>query len=107
MRIDRDAATVVPDGYRAVVVQDDLDSVTVPGERLVNGVVDDLVDEMMETASVRLPDVHRRTLLNGFKPLQHLYLSGAVFVILRHLIPVNACNCTVKKAPHARGKTDR
>ena len=34
------------------------DAVAVPGHRLVDRVVDDLVDQVMETALVGAPDVH-------------------------------------------------
>jgi len=64
--VDRYPAPVVGDGHRPVLVDAHLDGVAVPGQRLVDGVVHDLVDEMMEAASVRRADVHRRTLLDGF-----------------------------------------
>ena len=51
--VHRDAAAVVADRAGAVGVQDDLDAVAVPGERLVDGVVDHLVDEVVEPVGAR------------------------------------------------------
>jgi hypothetical protein len=48
--VDRNAGAVVGDGDRVVGVEDDLDQVGTVGERLVDGVVDDLVDEVMEAS---------------------------------------------------------
>nr|P21562.1 RecName: Full=Uncharacterized 80.2 kDa protein in the 5'region of gyrA and gyrB; AltName: Full=ORF 4 [Haloferax lucentense DSM 14919]pir/D39135/ hypothetical protein 4 (gyrB region) - Haloferax sp [Haloferax sp.]AAB09604.1 ORF4 [Haloferax lucentense DSM 14919] len=85
VRTYRNPAAVVGDADRAVLVEGDLDGVAVARERLVDGVVDDFVDEVVESARIGGPDVHRRTLSNGFKPFEDLNLSGPVLVILRHL----------------------
>jgi len=45
--VDGNAAAVVTDGARAVGVQDDLDAVAITGERLVDGVVDRLVHQVV------------------------------------------------------------
>src|SRR6059036_2669335 len=66
------AAAVIADGARAVGVQDDFDVVAGAGERLVHGVVDRLVDELVEAVRARVPDVHRGTLADGLKPLEDL-----------------------------------
>ena len=52
-RRDGDAAAVVGHGARAVRVEGDLDPVAVARERLVNAVVDDLVDEVVESRAAR------------------------------------------------------
>ena len=46
---DRDAGAVVDDGDRVVGVDGDVDARGAAGERLVDGVVDHLVDEVMQT----------------------------------------------------------
>ena len=51
--VDRDAAAAVAHGDRVVRVDRDLDRVVVARERLVDGVVDDLVDEVVEAAGGR------------------------------------------------------
>src|SRR5581483_6033827 len=58
--VDRDARTPVLDGYRIVRMERDLDPVVAAGERLVDGVVDDLVDEVMEAPRAGRADVHAR-----------------------------------------------
>ena len=76
--IDRDAAAVVDDGDRAVDVNRDVDLIAEAGQRLVDGVVDDFVDEMVQPGRTGRPDVHRRPLADGFEPLEDLDLVGAV-----------------------------
>src|SRR5438552_17244481 len=70
--VDRDPAPVVAHGARAVSVQDDLDVVADAGQRLVHGVVDGLVDEVVEPVRARVPDVHRGALADGLEPLEDL-----------------------------------
>ena len=67
---DRDAAAVVDDGDRVVRVDRDLDGVAVAGERLVDGVVDDLVDEVVKAADTGRADVHAGALADRFEPLE-------------------------------------
>ena len=56
--VHRNARAGVPNGHRVVRVDGHLDEVVAVGERLVDGVVDHLVDEVMEAARARRPDVH-------------------------------------------------
>ncbi len=46
----------------------DLGAVT--GQRLVDGVIDNLVDEVVQTAFARGADVHARTLAHRFETLE-------------------------------------
>src|SRR6185436_2735681 len=62
--------TVVPDLDRAVGAQGHVDVVAVAGERLVDGVVDDLPEAVHEAAGVGRPDVHAGPLADGFEPLE-------------------------------------
>ena len=55
--------------------------VAVAGERLVDGVVDDLVDEVVQTARAGRADVHAGALANRFESLEHLDLVRAVRVV--------------------------
>src|SRR5690606_13462806 len=48
--VDRNTAAVVGDSESAVLADEHPDVVAVPGERFIDGVVDDLVDEVVETA---------------------------------------------------------
>src|SRR5207247_10457716 len=76
--VDRNAATVVSDGAGAVGVQDDLDVVAIAGQRLVDGVVDRLVHEVVQAVGARVADVHRRALADGLEPLEDLDVAGGV-----------------------------
>ncbi len=56
--VDRNASTVIDDGYRIVGMDRDVDRVIATGECLVDRVVDDLVDEMVEAPRTCRSDVH-------------------------------------------------
>ena len=56
--VDRDAGSGVADGHRVVRMDGHVDDVIPVGERLVDRVVDHLVDEMMQAARARRTDVH-------------------------------------------------
>ena len=68
--VDRDAPAVVDDPAPAVFQKGDLDPVGVPGHGLVDGVVDHLVDEVVEAAGAGRADVHTRAFPDGFQALQ-------------------------------------
>ena len=50
MHIHGDAAAVIDDRDAVVLVNRDLNVVAVACERLINGVVNDLIDQMVQTA---------------------------------------------------------
>ena len=76
--VDRDAAAVVGDGAAVVRVEDDADAVAVAGDRLVDGVVDDLVDEVVEAARAGRADVHAGALADRLEPFEDGDVLGAV-----------------------------
>ena len=66
--------------HRAVGVQRHRHLVGVAGQRLVDRVVDDLVDHVVQArAVVGVADIHARPLADGIQPLQNLDGIGAVF----------------------------
>jgi hypothetical protein len=69
--VDRDAARDVVNLHRPVRVERDVDQVTVAGECLVDGVVDDLPHAVHEPAGVGGPDVHAGPLADCLETLQH------------------------------------
>jgi hypothetical protein len=75
---DRDAATIVDDLDRAVLVDRHLDVARLTRHRLVDRVGDDLPDEVVETANVRRTDVHAGALPDSLEPLEHLDALGRV-----------------------------
>ena len=77
---DRDAPAVVRDAHRTV--REDLHRYlgAVARERLVDGVVHHLGDEMMKPPGVRRSDIHPRALSDGVEPLEHLDVGRVVTV---------------------------
>ena len=67
---DRDPAAVVDDGYGVVRMDRDREFVAVAGERLVDRVVDDLVDEVVQPSRAGRPDVHAGALAHRFEALE-------------------------------------
>jgi hypothetical protein len=80
MLVHRNAAAVIHNGHGVVDVQGDIDLVAEAGQRFVDRVVDDLVDEMVEPRRAGRPDEHRRPLADGFKTFENFDLVGAVLV---------------------------
>ena len=76
--IDGDAAPVVDDGHGVVDVQRDVDLVAEAGERLVDRVVDDFVDEVVQPRGAGRADVHRRALADSLQPFEDLDFVRAV-----------------------------
>ena len=70
MIADRDPAAVVDDGHRVVGVDRDRDGVVAAGQRLVNRVVDNLVDEVVKPARARRADVHAGALADRLQALE-------------------------------------
>ncbi len=68
MEVDRYAAAVVLDRARAVGEQNDANVVRVARQRFVHGVVDRLVDELVQAALGGVPDVHAGALAHGVEP---------------------------------------
>ena len=78
--VDRNAAAVVDDRDGVVDVDRDVDLVAVAGERLVDRVVDDLVDEVVQPRRAGGADVHGGTLADRLEAFENLDLVGAVVV---------------------------
>src|SRR5215218_1418744 len=78
--LDRDTAAIVRDRDAVVGMQGDADRVAVTRDRLVDGVVDDLVDEVMEAAGPGRSDVHPRAPADGLEALEDSDVLGAVAV---------------------------
>ena len=82
MPVDGNAAAVVDHRHRAIDVNGDVDLIAEPGEGLIDGVVDDLVDQMVQARGSGGPDVHGGSLLNRLEPLEHLDLVGRILIDL-------------------------
>ena len=81
--IHGDAAAVVGD-LDDVVLQDlDFDVVAVTGQSLVDGVVHDLVHQMVQAALAGGADIHTGALAHSLQTFQDLDLAGVVFMVRR------------------------
>ena len=67
-----DAAAVVGDGDGVAGVDGHGDVRAVARQRLVDGVVHDLIDQMVQSAGAGRADIHTGPLADGLQPLQHL-----------------------------------
>src|SRR5439155_2706589 len=69
----RDAAAIIHDRARTIRIEGDRDFVGMAGERLVDAVVDDLVDHMVEAGAViGVADIHAGALTHGVEALEDL-----------------------------------
>ncbi len=84
--VDRDAPAVVADLDAAVGHDRDLDAVAEAGQRLVDGVVNDLPHQVVQAALTGRADVHAGALADRLEPLQHLDGAGVVGARL-HRVP--------------------
>ena len=81
VNVHRNAAPVVVHRHRAVQVNLYSNMVAVARESLVDAVVDNLVDEMMQTFGGDIADVHGRAHAHRAQAFQHSYLLRVVFVL--------------------------
>ena len=74
MDVHRDAAAIVADGHGAIHVDGDSDVVAVTSEVFINGIVQHFENAMMQTAFVRVANVHAGPLTNRFKTFKFIDL---------------------------------
>src|SRR6187200_570593 len=80
MRVDGDAAAVVTDSDPVAGAELYLDAGGVTRDRLVHRIVENLGDQVVETAFVRAPDIHAGAAANRLQPFQNLDIFGGVVV---------------------------
>jgi len=78
MHLDRDAPTVVDHRNAVVLVNGDLDFRAKSRHSFINGVVDDLVNEVVQPVGPGRPDVHRRAFPYRVEALENLDGSGVI-----------------------------
>ena len=93
--VDGNAATIVDDGDGVVDVDDDVDLSCVAGESLVDGIVDDFVDEVMQTHLAGGADVHCGTQADGFKAFEDFDVVAGVAVV----VAVDGGACSELQSP--------
>ena len=82
--VDGDTAPVVDDRDGVVGVDRHLDLGAETGHGLVDGVVNDLPHQVMQTAGARRADIHARALTNGLETFENLNLAAIVIVFVCH-----------------------
>ena len=78
MHVDGDAASIVDDGDAVVPMDGDGDGIAVARERFVDGVVDNLIDKVMQPAFRCRANVHTGAFSYCLESLEHLNLPRAV-----------------------------
>ncbi len=78
MHVHRDPAAVVDHGDRVVDVDGDVDLGAVACQGLINGVVHDLVDQVVQADLASRADVHRGPQAHCFQALKHFDAAGIV-----------------------------
>ena len=85
MLIDGDTTTVVQYSDAVIFVDRYFDMCTIAGHRLVDRVIDGLIDQMVETLFTNVTDVHGRALAHGFQSLKHLNIARGIVLFLVQL----------------------
>ena len=101
VHVHGDAAAVVGDRDGVVRVDRDLDVVALAGERLVDRVVHDLVDQVMEPADAGRADVHARALAHRLEALEDRDVLRAVACRCPSFVSFFAKRC-LPSASHMR-----
>ncbi|CAI8229582.1 MAG: Uncharacterised protein [SAR116 cluster bacterium] len=73
MYFNRNAPAIIGHCDRAIGIEHHLDDIAMTGKRLVNGIINHLIDHMMQArAVIGVADIHARPLAHRIKPLQDL-----------------------------------
>ena len=83
MDTDRESTAVIHDANGAVFAQGYINLCAETSERFVNGIVDNLIDQVMQAAYIGRADIHARTLPDSFEAFKNLDLIFSI--IIRHL----------------------
>jgi len=75
------AASVILNGNNIAFPNFYLDMITIPSQRFINGVVYNLIDQMVQSCCGLRTNIHTRALSDCFQSLQHLNLIGAVCLL--------------------------
>ena len=81
MHVNRNSTTVVGHANIAFFGDYDINVVAVPGQSLINGVVYDLINQVVQAPWARRTDVHSRSLTYRFESFKDLNVSCIVIII--------------------------
>ena len=89
MHIHRNTATVILNRDRIILVDNNAYLRAVACKGLIYGVVDHLVDQMMQTLDTGIADIHGWSFTNSFKPIKNLDLFRTIRSVayFTHVVP--------------------
>src|SRR6185503_38998 len=82
MNIYWNAAAVINDRDRVILIDSDFDLRAKAGHSLIHRVIDHLIDQMMKSAREGVTDIHGRPSTNRFHTLKNLDVRGVVIMTL-------------------------
>ena len=82
MHIHGNAAAIVHNCYRIILVYRYLDMSAKTGKRLIDRVINNFIYKMMQAFNTDITDIHGRTLTHRLQPLEHLNVARTVFLRL-------------------------
>jgi hypothetical protein len=72
VNINWNAAAIIGNRHRPIFIQPHLDNITMPGKRLINRIIDNLINHMMQPGTIiRVADIHAGALANSVQTAQH------------------------------------
>ena len=87
--VNGDATTVILHGYRFIFVDRYFNMCAIACHRFVDGVVNGLVHQMVQTLFTDIADVHRWAFAHSFKSLEHLNIARGIVAFFRNVF----CHC--------------
>ena len=79
LNVHGNAPAVIGDGDGLSRVDGDRNMLAIPGQGLVNGIVHDLIDQVVQTGDGGGADIHTWPFPDRFQPFQHLDLGSVIF----------------------------
>ena len=81
MHIDRNSAAIITNGNRTIDVDGHLDAIAMAGQMFVDGIVEHLEYRVMQSAFVRVADIHAWPLAHRFQSFKLVDLRRIVFFV--------------------------
>ena len=81
----RYSPSVVLDCCRAVCLESHPDLIAETRKMFINGVIDYLIDQMIEAFGRNAADIHSRTFPDSLKPLKHSDAAGIIDYLICHI----------------------
>jgi hypothetical protein len=81
MHVHGDAAAIILDSEAAIDIDLDLDVLAIAGQRLIDTVVDQFVDQMVQALGAGVADVHSRTLADVGRVAEDLHAFRDILLL--------------------------